>query len=592
MFDELTHLKECIDLAGIWYAQIDCGSHESDLWPYNSHGWREVTIPSTFEHCFPEHIGFQGVCWFEKRILVPYSMQGKRIILRFQAVNYHTVVWVNGKYAGYSDEGFLPFDIAITDFLDYGSENCITVRVCNRIVTGELPPIHYWRNQGGIIRKVELVAMGQEYIQNVRITAEPSGAEGRFTSSVFLYNELTKEVQAQVTVSVSPCGGSDEVLRLSQLFIMKANAVTEVMLKGLVPDALRWSPETPFLYRASVELTVEGKMTDSEAYRFGFRTICVKDGNVLLNGTPVFFSGFNRHEDYPDTRLAIDAAVAKRDLEEIKKAGANFVRMCHYPHNSDELDICDELGLLAMDEIPLCFLMALKPGKECEEAREALEESLDHAKSQLQRLIMRDFNHPSVIFWSVSNETNEREPGVIEINNTLIQLAKKTDPSRLAAHVSQDCYWTSDIQGRLFVHDDVICINEYKPLDSRRQGIIENYSLADAQEYWATKISKLAGAYPGKPVFVTEFGYQTGHWQDGAEDEEFQARVIEADYMGMRPYVCGALVWCYADHAWPLRWPDGFPICGRSVSFYGLVTRDRRKKRAFEAYSKLIRCEV
>ena len=385
----------------------------------------------------------------------------------------------------------------------------------------------------------------------------------------------------------------EQVISLRRLSIQKAvllnsEGTTEVILEGIISDVTAWSPDKPFLYSIVFRLLTEDGKEDSLAVRFGFRTICVRNGKVLLNGEPVFFNGFNRHEDSPDTKLATDPARIRQDFEAIKKTGANFVRMCHYPHDSAELDLCDELGLLVMDEIPLCALLVKVPGINTEEAGHALGLFLDHAKAQLKRLITRDINHPSILFWSVSNETNEREPGITEINNTLMQLAKKLDPSRLAMHVSMEPYWTSDLAAKLFAYDDVICINEYSPMGERLHKKNENYGPADAAEYWSRHAATLAEAFPGKPVFVTEFGYQTGHPFDGTEDEEMQAKMIAIDYRAMHPYLCGALVWCYADHAWPLLWPSRFPMFGRDISLYGVLTRDRREKAAFGVYQKLI----
>ncbi len=591
MIDNMNNVNERMDLTGIWSVRADDDCFGIGGESPGGNGWREITIPCTFEHCLPELIGFQGTCWFMKRFVVPVSMKYKRVSLSFQAVNYHAAVWVNGRYAGSNDEGFLPFDIHVSELLNYGSENSITVRANNCTAAGELPPVHFWRSQGGIVRKVELVASSWVYIKDIRITAQPQGGEGLFKAAMTLRNEQAHAVQADVTVRVNAVGTQGPVLVCCKTIGMEPGAAFEVVLEDLVPSVNLWWPDSPFLYSASVELSIGGENVDNRLCRFGFRTVGVQDGKVLLNGKQVFFNGFNRHEDYPDTRLPIDSALVRQDFLNIKASGANFVRMCHYPHDSTELDLCDELGLLVMDEIPLCALLVGIPGIDIEEARHALLLSLEHARAQLRRLIARDFNHPSVIFWSVSNETNEQEPGVMEINIALMQLARKLDPSRLTMHVSMEPYWTSDAMDRLFDCDDVICINGYAPLTERIHKHNENYSPADAMDFWAHHSARLSAAYPGKPVFVTEFGYQTGYWQDGDDDEEMQARMISMDYAAMRPYVCGALVWCYADHAWPLQWPSRSPVFDRDISMFGVVTRDRRKRRAFDAYKKLIENE-
>ena len=154
------------------------------------------------------------------------------------------------------------------------------------------------------------------------------------------------------------------------------------------------------------------------------------EGGLLLNGRPIFLTGFNRHEDSPRVGMVPDMETTRRDLEDMVRMGCNFVRLCHYPHDPRELDLCDELGLLVMAEIPLYWWNGL------EEGEEACAHKLDAAKRQLSNMIRRDINHPAIVFWSVSNETEEQRPEVAAGNRELVRLAKELDPTRLAVHVS------------------------------------------------------------------------------------------------------------------------------------------------------------
>ena len=169
---------------------------------------------------------------------------------------------------------------------------------------------------------------------------------------------------------------------------------------------------------------------DSQSLRIGFRRIETRKDKLYLNGVPIVLTGFNRHEDSITRNMCMDLETARSDFKEMKDAGANFVRLCHYPHHPGEVDLCDELGLLVMDEIPLYWWDGLAEGEE------ACAHKLQAAKDQLTALIQRDRNHPSVIFWSVSNETEEDRPEVVAGNDALVKLAKKLDPTRLAVHVS------------------------------------------------------------------------------------------------------------------------------------------------------------
>ena len=144
-----------------------------------------------------------------------------------------------------------------------------------------------------------------------------------------------------------------------------------------------------------MKLSGGGQTLDSAEVRFGFRRIERRGTQLLLNGEPIYLTGFNRHEDSPTTGMATDLKTARQDLLDMKRAGANFVRLCHYPHHPGELELCDELGLLVMSEIPLWQWDARL------EDVASNGKKLATAKRQLERMIARDRNHPSVIFWSV-----------------------------------------------------------------------------------------------------------------------------------------------------------------------------------------------
>ena len=231
--------------------------------------------------------------------------------------------------------------------------------------------------------------------------------------------------------------------------------------------------------------------------------------------------------------MATDLDTARQDLLDMKAAGANFVRLCHYPHDPGELDLCDEIGLLVMGEIPLYGWRGYDHGAiACWAMREA-------AMLQLKKMIERDINHPSVIFWSVGNETAENRPEVAETNRDLIRLARQLDRSRMCVHVTY--LWR---QVPAFEEDDVICINSYPSL---ARGVMlgdHDYDLAESTTYWREELALLHSKYPGKPILITEWGYWSledtfGH----ACGEDLHARVLEAEFEGLdSSYVCGATI--------------------------------------------------
>ncbi len=343
-------------------------------------------------------------------------------------------------------------------------------------------------------------------------------------------------------------------------------------MAGRIDGAQAWSPQQPTLYTANVELLAGGEAIDQQTSRFGFRKIEVRDGRLVLNGQEIVLCGFNRHEDSPRTDMCTNLETARADLLDMRSLGCNFVRLCHYPHHPGEIDLCDELGLLVMGEIPLYWWDGLAEG----EANCAAK--LAAAKRQLTSMIARDRNHPSVILWSVSNETKEERPEVVAGNIELIELARRLDTTRLAVHVS--VHWWEHPH---FEADDVICVNAYPTWSGRKKG--PDYDLAESQQFWRDELAKLHELYPGKPILVSEFGYPgLSGFRDGATGEDMQAAAIAAEFEAMKaPYVCGWTIWCYADHAWPGKGSGG----GVSVSPFGVVSRARQRTRSHAVVAEM-----
>jgi beta-glucuronidase len=199
-----------------------------------------------------------------------------------------------------------------------------------------------------------------------------------------------------------------------------------------------------------------------------------------------------------------------------------------------------------------------------------------HARRQLETMIRRDWNHPSVIFWSVSNETHEDQPVVVEGNTALMQLARALDPTRLVVHVSDH---SSPRHGNYYYFDtdDVICLNDYPwEFDA---GMAEVARISEMGDYWVTYLAKVRAAYPNKPILITEFGYRSFEGVfDNVSGEDRHALALEAQLAVFTPPdVCGALIWCYADHAWSLGFRADRPR-HVTLSPYGVVTRRRAPK--------------
>ncbi len=575
--------RQHLDLCGLWRAQPDLAWEGEEAGygraEYDDRCWWEVWLPNTFDALSPALDAYEGAVWFRRRVDLPAEWRDRRIALCFQAVNYHARVWVNGHDVGAHEDGFLPFAFEVGELIRFGEPNVIVVRADNLRREGEVPGMQRgWRTFGGIPREVELVATDPLYVDRVSITATPTSGGGEAAVRVEIANGRPERVDAHLLARLVDADGNELASLRADPFALGPGQSSTILLDWQVSGVRTWSPTEPHLYTAEIDLCVGEETVDRRSVRMGFRSVEVRADQLLLNGEPIYLTGFNRHEDSPERNMATDLETARRDLVEMKAAGANFVRLCHYPHHPGELDLCDELGLLAMCEIPLYWWNGEEEGVEHSRLK------LAAAERQLRKLIRRDVNHPSVIFWSVSNENYEERPEVASGNRQLVRLAKELDATRLAVHVSDR--WRAHPN---FHEDDVICVNGYPSLHTHGYGGDARYDLAESTRFWREHLQALHESYPDKPILATEIGYAALWGVHGsAFSEETQAEAIEHELAGMQaPYVCGATIWCWADHPWPAA---TFAFCRHlSISPYGVVSRDRRKLKAYWTVRRLFR---
>jgi beta-glucuronidase len=537
---------------------------------FDAHRWREVTVPSCFDVACPGLEFYDGVCWYRHAFRTWTDWQGRRVMLRFGAVNYRAKVWLNGVLVGESPDGFLPVEFDVTGVVTHDGENVLVVAVDNTPYPEDVPGPHVgWRRYGGITRDVILYATDVLYLEDPWVVAMP---EGDLTYRVRVVNGRATAVETDLEINIYGPDGVCQLLDIVRVALAPGEA-REVTVSNWVPGAQPWSPATPVLYTAIAHLGTGEEVP----VQFGFRRIEATPGGLLLNGEPIFLTGFNRHEDSPTALMASDDDTVKRDLLAMKQdAGANLVRLCHYPHDPHELDLCDQMGLLVFAEIPLYFWNDMAAGERLNDVRAAT------ARRQLERMITRDRNHPSIIFWSVSNETHDDVPAVAESNRALIRRARELDPTRLCVHVSN--HWQDAPN---FAEDDVICINGYPSIDWEANGPSDAFREGRSAAVWRAGLETLHAQYPDKPVFISEFGHAsllgtTGH----AFGEDIHAQALAMEFPAFdAPYICGATVWCWADHGWDVtRFFHGMVI-----SPFGVLTRDRRRKQPYYVIRDLFR---
>lgn len=323
-------VREVMDLTGQWGFRTDMGrdgeKHGWHTWKQDTGTWRQVQVPIAFDDCAPGMKGYRGVCWFQKKVRVPQSWLGRRIGLRFEGVNNAAQVYVNDQWVGENKAYCLPFELPVEGLLRYGRDNLVVVRVSSE--SQQLPTAFYWREDSGILREVKLIASDPCRLANLRIVAEPQGQGGSFSLRAFVENGDKNPREGALTVELRDRDGRGVATFASAATQLAAGAVTELVAAGRVPEVAPWSPEQPALYTAETTLRSASGICDRLSTRFGFRKIEVQGAKLLLNGKPIFLTGFNRPFGIVSRdrrhKFKVYAVVQKRfaELQKIHAAGA------------------------------------------------------------------------------------------------------------------------------------------------------------------------------------------------------------------------------------------------------------------------------
>lgn len=388
------------------------GSDDATLWGFyctagrNSGIWTKIAVPSCWEQ--------QGFGTYEygvevrpsKRIPnmpvadekgvyrrefnVPADWRGRVVRIVFDGVMTDAEVKINGMPAGPIHQGaFYRFKYDITDKLRFDAPNVLEVTVAkysaNASVNHAERQGDYW-NFGGMFRPVWLEALPQQFIDRVAIDAR---ADGSFAADVFLGGELPagNEVVVQIrTVTGEPVG------ELAQAAVPAGSK--KVTLHTHVANVATWTAETPTLYRADITLRAGAvaPASHSVTQRFGFRTVEVRAGDgVYVNGHKITMKGVDRHSFWPETGRTLSLVRQREDVELMKEANINAVRMSHYPPDAAFLDLCDEAGLYVLDELGGWHGHYDTPT----------------GRKLIAEMVTRDVNHPSILIWDNGNEGGE-----------------------------------------------------------------------------------------------------------------------------------------------------------------------------------------
>lgn len=362
-----------------------------------------------------------GVGWYRKVFDKPDVPAGGRVELRFEGVYMNCDVWINGAKLGNHPYGYTPFAFDVTPHLKDG-KNVVAVKVNN---TGRNSR---WYSGSGIFRKVWLSVEGELRIPEfgVSVTTPQVSKEAALVHvEVTVASGARSSRNATVRVRLMEAGGA--VAGEAQVPVaIQANGQATAVCAVTVANPKLWSPADPQLYRAEIALEADRKLADATSLSIGIRKVEIDAvAGLRINGEPLKLQGGCVHHDNGILGSACIPRAEERRVETLKASGYNAIRTSHNPPSSAFLDACDRLGMVVIDEAFDCWEAG---SKNPEDYHLYFKEWW---RRDLEAMILRDRNHPSVVFWSIGNEIHERaEPQGVEIGKALQAAAHKLDPTR------------------------------------------------------------------------------------------------------------------------------------------------------------------
>lgn len=363
-----------------------------------------------------------GIGWYRKTFKVPGDWKTKNISIYFEGVYMNSEVFINGKSLGVYPYGYSSFSYDLTPFLDFDKDNIVAVRVDNSQQVN-----CRWYSGSGIYRHVWVMVTNPVHVAQWGVgisTPEVSSKRATIQVRTLVKNETTS--LQKVVVKTQLWDNSSKRVGNGQVQIeLPANSEKEITQTIQVPNPMLWTPETSYLYQAQVQVLRDKNVLDDTKTGFGIRSLkFTAENGFQLNGKTVKINGGCMHHDNGCLGAAAFDRAEERRIELLKAAGFNAVRTSHNPPSEAFLNACDRLGLLVMDESFDCW----KIGKN----------KFDYSKyfnqwwqRDLEAMVLRDRNHPSIFMWSIGNEIPERkEPQAVETAKMLANAIKRIDDTR------------------------------------------------------------------------------------------------------------------------------------------------------------------
>ena len=387
---------------------------------YADEGWDELPVPSNWQMHGYDKPHYTNVNYpipfdppyvpddnpigcYRRSFTLPEGWDEREVFLNFDGVNSAFYVWVNGSFAGFSKVSHMPSEFDITPFVTAG-DNVLAVMVYKWSDGTYLEDQDFWR-LSGIFRDVYLLGVPRLHIRNAAVTAVPDDSfkNGLLSAEVELAS-YDGSAAALLHAKLLKNGRSVCETQISVGIEERKNAC--VTFDMTVENARLWTAETPELYQLLLEIEQDGAITEVQRVDVGFRKIEIRDRRLLVNGVSVKLKGVNRHDTHSELGHVTPVEALITDIELMKQNNVNTVRTSHYPNDPRWLDLCDRYGLYVIDETDLeCHGTCVQGYEGCWNRFSDDPEWQAAYVNRAERMVVRDLNHPSIIFWSLGNES-------------------------------------------------------------------------------------------------------------------------------------------------------------------------------------------
>ena len=526
-----------IDLNRDWQFRVDAQENgETQGWQKRlPAGTESINVPHTWN--LGKHDTYLGRAWYFRTFEMPMQAPGLHAELHFGATFYSSRVWVNGVEVGSHEGGFTAYSLDITSNLQ--PTNYLAVEIDNRATEQTIPGLamrqhvphdawYDWWDYGGMVRDVWLTLSGPIEIQRQRIHSQIRPNSASVQDHVYLTSRLKHDQQVSVRLTAFEPDNRIAASQTSLLTMVPGDTEVDLSLQLDAPKL--WGIDHPNVYRVSVEITDhDGSVLDMQSDTFGLRTIQIRDRHLLVNGERVRLTGLARHEESLWEGLAETPGTMRHDYDDMKSLQVTLTRPVHYPQNPFILDYADRHGILLIPEIPLW---------QFSESQLSDPRVIALAKQQMKEMIEQAGNHPSILAWSVCNESDTGTPGGIAYFRTLRDFIRHLDPDRFVSYADDNLPKLKRAQDSAANDADFLMMNQYFG------------SWHGPEVELAGSLDKIDRMFPNKLMIISEFGLPGIFGRDAEDADRKRVEIIQEQMpeLARRDWIAGAILWCYQDY--------------------------------------------